>query len=268
MATSSLPRFCSLFFALLVALAGGLSAKPKGSLSDLDIEAAEARMALEKALEENSLLKEQLAISEATAARMSESVALANGEAEVFRRQAGELKLRLEAVGIDGAGGDTSKLEQRLLKAVNDLRLAEEGRRQLTEALLLLSEAVASFVKVAVSPDVEARAALEVQIRKVNELLGNASERIPATSSGTTGTLIDGTVISIKDDLNLIVANVGARQGVQVGMPFQVVRNGHIIGTVRVIDVRDKIAGAAIQNLSSEKERIRVGDRLKVDAQQ
>ncbi len=51
-------------------------------------------------------------------------------------------------------------------------------------------------------------------------------------------------------------------------MPFQVIRGEKLIGTVRVVDVRENIAGAVIQNLSSEKERIKVGDRLKVDARQ
>jgi hypothetical protein len=60
--------------------------------------------------------------------------------------------------------------------------------------------------------------------------------------------------------------NLGNSHGVKVGMPFQVIRAGKIVGSVRVVDVREKIAGAYIQDLSSEKERIKVGDHLKVDA--
>ena len=73
---------------------------------------------------------------------------------------------------------------------------------------------------------------------------------------------------SLKDDLALVVMNLGSKQGVKVGMPFQVIRGEKIVGSVRVVDVRDKIAGAVVQNLSSEKDRIKVGDRLKVDVQQ
>jgi cell shape-determining protein MreC len=75
-------------------------------------------------------------------------------------------------------------------------------------------------------------------------------------------------VISIKEDLALVVANLGSRQGVKVGMPFQVRRGNAVVGTIRVVDVREKIAGAVIQSLSSETQKIEVGDRLKVDAQQ
>lgn len=266
MARPSNIRFYALILALLAAQAGGLTAPPNRSLSDLDLEAAEARVALEKALEENAFLKEQVTLSEARAARMTESIAIANGEAEVFRRQAGELKLRLEALGLAGAGGDSTLIEQRLLRAVSDLRLVDDERKKLKYAMLEFSEAALRFAKVAVSPDAEARAALEAQLRRVNDLL-EAPTLKGLGATPTEASLVNGTVISIKEDLNLIVANVGLRQGVQVGMPFQVLREGHLIGTVRVIDAREKIAGAVIQNLSSEKERIKVGDHLKVDAQ-
>ncbi len=51
-------------------------------------------------------------------------------------------------------------------------------------------------------------------------------------------------------------------------MPFQVLRDNHIIGSVRVVEVREKIAGAIIENLSSEKDHIKVGDHLKIAARQ
>src|SRR4051812_18116537 len=84
--------------ALLGALAGGLNAGPRSSLSDLDIETAEAKLTLEQVILQNTRLKEEmgvlqekLAVGQATAARMTESLALATSEAEIFRRQTGEL---------------------------------------------------------------------------------------------------------------------------------------------------------------------------------
>jgi hypothetical protein len=44
-------------------------------------------------------------------------------------------------------------------------------------------------------------------------------------------------------------------------------RDDRKIATLRVIDVRQKICGAVIQEMDSKKDRIRVGDRLQVDAQ-
>ena len=74
-------------------------------------------------------------------------------------------------------------------------------------------------------------------------------------------------IVSVKEDLALIIANIGIRHGVRLGMPFDVIRDQTVIGTVRIVDVRDKIAGALIQNLS-DRETVKVGDRLKVVAQQ
>lgn len=260
-------RIAMLVFALLAAPAGRIAARPKSSLSESELKAAETTLALEQALAEIDRLKEKLAVADATASRMTESLAVANSEAEVFRRQAGELKLRLEALGVGAASGNDSALEQRLLQAVSNFRLAEDQRQKLAQAAVGLNEAIIAYLATATSPDPAARLRLEAQVRTVNEAMGEA----PATAveaAPALATLTDGQIISIKEELALIVANVGARQGVKVGMPFQIVRGEQIIGSVRIVDVREKVAGAVIQNLSSEKDKVRVGDRLKVAATQ
>jgi hypothetical protein len=78
--------------------------------------------------------------------------------------------------------------------------------------------------------------------------------------------LMDGSVISVKDEWSFVVANLGGKQGVKIGMPMRVMRGDRRIATLRVVDVRQKICGAVIQEMDSEKEKIRVGDRLQVDA--
>jgi hypothetical protein len=79
--------------------------------------------------------------------------------------------------------------------------------------------------------------------------------------------LMDGNVISVKDEWSFVVGNLGEKQGVKIGMPMRVMRDDRKIATLRVVDVRQKICGAVIQEMNSEKEKIRVGDRLQVDAQ-
>ncbi len=49
-------------------------------------------------------------------------------------------------------------------------------------------------------------------------------------------------------------------------MPMRVMRGEQKIATLRVVDVRQRICGAVIQEMVSEKEQIKVGDRLQVDA--
>jgi hypothetical protein len=76
---------------------------------------------------------------------------------------------------------------------------------------------------------------------------------------------MEARVISVKDELALVVANLGRQQGAKIGMPFQVWREGHKIGIVRVVDVREKICGAVIQSLD-QSQKVKVGDTLRVDA--
>jgi hypothetical protein len=78
---------------------------------------------------------------------------------------------------------------------------------------------------------------------------------------------MDATVISVKDEWSLVVGNVGEKQGVKIGMPLRVMRDDRKIATLRVVDVRQKICGAVIEQMDSAKEKIKVGDRLQVDAQ-
>ena len=77
-----------------------------------------------------------------------------------------------------------------------------------------------------------------------------------------------GQLISIKANLSLVVINLGSSSGVKLGMPMQIVRNKQVIGHIRVVDVRDKIAGAVIQDLVSQKETFIIGDRVKVAIEQ
>ena len=248
-------------------LAATLAAQVNGSLSDQNIEFTEAKVTLQSVTEENARLQEQLAISRQQLKSLTESLAIANSEAEVFKRETGELKLRMEALGIDSAGSGKNKLEQRLLKAVSDLKIVQDDKDKLADQLVRLSEAVVRFLKTATSTDPDARMSLEAEMRAVNEALGIPTGQAVEAEQGEPS-LTGAMVISIKEELGLAVANVGSKHGVKIGMPFKVMRNGSQIGLVRVVDVREKISGAVIQEIDSSKNKIKVGDRLQVDARQ
>ncbi len=239
--------------------------RPKSSLPELDIERAELKVTLDKAIEDNRQLRAALAETSGTLSEMRKNLAATNGETEVFRRQALELKKRFEALG-SSATGDTKKIEQRLLTAVSDLQQLEADKKLLSEALVRLSETILRFSRSVTSGDPEARLALEAEMRNANQALGVAPP-LAVDATAVPSTLTDGMVISVKEDLALVVINLGSKQGVKVGMPFQVIREDRTVGTVRVVEVREKLAGAVIQNLSLENDHIKVGDRLRVAAQ-
>jgi hypothetical protein len=213
--------------------------------------------------EDVEALQEQIVLLRSAIKSLTESLAISNSEAETFKRQTADLTLKIEALGIPDVENDQSKVEQRLLAAVRDLRLLKKQFESAINQLVRLTEAVQVLLKSTEGIDAQARMAVETELRKTNEILGAP---LAAKTGPVEATLNDGMVVDVKDDLALIVANIGEKQGVRVGMPFQVWREDKRIGDVRVIDVRNSICGAVIQSLESEKVPVKTGDRLKVDA--
>jgi len=247
-----------------VCSAGTLAAQGNSSLSESKVEKAERGVTDAALLAQNDELREQLAIAQESVRTLTTSLAESNAEAELFRRKFSDLQLRMEALGLESANKDRAKLEQRLLAAVSDLQLAEKERDEFRDQMLRLNETMFRFLKSSQGADPQARMEVETQLRSTNDLVGKASAKLPVSEQPG---LMDASVISVKDEWSFVVGNVGQRQGVKIGMPLRVMRGEHRIGTLRVVDVRQKICGAVIEQMDSAKEKIKVGDRLQVDAQ-
>jgi hypothetical protein len=242
---------------------GELAAGENSSLSESKIENAEHAVRAEKLLEQNEQLQKQLSIEQESVKTLTSSLAESNAEAELFRRKYSDLELRMEALGLASANKDRAKLEQRLLAAVSDLQLAQKDRDEYRDQMLRLNEAMLRYLKTSQGGDAQARMDVETQLRSTNDLV----TRSAAAPDTPPPSLMDGGVISVKDDWSFVVGNLGEKQGVKIGMPMRVMRGDRKIATLRVVDVRQKICGAVIQEMESEKEKIKVGDRLQVDAQ-
>jgi hypothetical protein len=243
-----------------VTLARGLAAEGNSSLSESKIEKADRKVTAAAAPLDVEELRTQLSLARESVKTLTDSLAASNVEAEVYRRKYSDLELRMEALGLEAANKDRAKLEQRLLTAVADLQLLQKERDEFRDQALRLSEAILHLLKTSPGGDAQARMEVETQLRSANELI--AKEQKPEE----TATLMDGSVISVKEEWSLVVGNLGEKQGVKMGMPLRVMRGDKLIATLRVVDVRQKICGAVIQEMGSEKEKVRVGDRLQADA--
>jgi predicted RNase H-like nuclease (RuvC/YqgF family) len=233
------------------------------SLSESKIENAAQPAAAEALLQENEQLQKQLSIAQESLKALTSSLAESNAQAEELRRKYSDLELRMEALGLASANKDKAKLEQRLLAAVSDLQLAQKERNEYRDQMLRLNEAVLCYLRTSQGGDAKARMDLEAQLRSINALITKSASApdVPEPS------LMDGNVISVKEEWSFVVGNLGEKQGVKIGMPMRVMRDDRKIATLRVVDVRQKICGAVIQEMDSKKEQIKVGDRLQVDAQ-
>lgn len=258
-----------------------LAAENNSSLSETKIENAAASQAMvagvspapalnqlppqtmtaEGLLEQNADLRRQLAIDQESVRALTMSLAESNAEAELFRRKFSDLTLRMEALGLESADKDRTKLEQRLLAAVSDLRLAEKERDDFRDQMLRTNEAVLRYLKTSQGGDAQARMDVEAQMRTASQLAGR-----PSNSAGENEpNLMDASIVSVKGEWSFVVGNIGAKQGVKIGLPLRVLRGDKRIATLRVIDVRQRICGAVIEDMVSEKEKIKVGDRLQAD---
>jgi hypothetical protein len=256
-----------IFLAVLgcVTLARGLAAEGNSSLSESKIENAGPRpggVTAATLLAQNEELRRQLSIQQESLKTLTSSLAESNAEAELFRRKYSDLQLRMEALGFESANKDRSKLQQRLLTAVSDLQLVNKERDEFRDQMLRLNESMLRYLKTSEGGDAQARMDVETQLRKANEI-ATGSTAAPAQSAQPS--LLDGSVISVKDEWSFVVGNLGEKQGVKIGMPMRVMRDDKKIATLRVVDVRQRICGAVIQEMDSGKEQIKVGDRLQVE---
>ena len=242
-----------------ITLTRGLAAEGNSSLSESKIEKADTKVTAAAMLLQNEELRTQLSLARESVKTLTDSLAASNVEAEVFRRKYSDLQLRMVALGLESANKDRAKLEQRLLNAVSDLRLMQKEREQYRDQMLRLSEAILHLLKTSTGGDAQARMEVETQLRRSSELATKSQH-----SPEETATLMDGRVISVKEEWSLVVGNIGEKQGVKMGMPMRVMRADKLIATLRVVDVRQRICGAVIQEMDSGK--IKVGDRLQADA--
>ena len=231
-----------------------LTAATAAALLGLPVAAAVAQQSGSEAS-----LREKLVLSEAAIKGLTESLAVANGETEVFRRKSDDLNERIEALGLSASKGDDA-LRIRLLAAVRDLRLLQKENDEAKERLTALTESVMTLLKTSEGIDAKARLRVEESLRAANSLIGR-STKAQGNPAGLTG----GRVIDVKPDLALVVSDLGSRQGVKIGMPFQVWRGDKQIASVRVVDVRDAVSGTIVQSTASPAESVQTGDTLRID---
>jgi hypothetical protein len=262
---STLSKKLSTILILGALSAGKLAAQGNSSLSESKVEDAERGVTDAALLAQNEELRRQLSIAQESVRTLTTSLAESNAEAELFRRKFSDLHLRMEALGLASANKDRAKLEQRLLAAVSDLQIAEKEREVFRDQMLRLNETIVRYLKTSQGADPQARMDVEAQLRSTNDVVARAGAKPSAASEPG---LMDASVISVKDEWSFVVGNVGEKQGMKIGMPLRVMRDDRKIATLRVVDVRQKICGAVIEQMDSAKEKIKVGDRLQVDARQ
>lgn len=225
------------------------------------IELAEARAALQAALELNRDLRAQVRKLEVVNRNLGDSLRVANAEAEDFRKAYADMRLQMEALGLETVTDGRKGLEDRLVKAMGDIRVIEADKAEVSDALIALADAAMRFKESAVGANEAAAAGLDLAIEEADAALGVGLAELEPRKSGT---MHDCKVVSVKKEFGVVVLNVGREAGVRVGMPFALRRVDRPIGKAIVVDARDHICAALIQDLLIDKDSPQVGDKAAI----
>lgn len=200
----------------------------------------ELRVLLEKLGADNTRLKTELEQREAVIKLLTENLAIARTESELFQKKWAEAQLRAQTLGVDFHDPNATQTQRQLVESVRALYLAESERQRVADQLKQLLAVVQTNGDVA------------VEIERTKTLLAATEHAQPGASpvkAGAAGTIQSATVLDVNPVLHLVVLNVGEMQDVRVGMPFVVLRGDRVVAELKVVEVRRRICGALIERL-------------------
>jgi len=225
------------------------------------IEMAEIRAALDASLKKNKELESEIANLKQVNINLRDSLMASNAESEEFRGSYAKMRLQLEALGIEAITDGDKGIQGRLLKAMNDIRLLEEDKMRISEALINLSDKALQIIEESKEgkprPD-ELKVLLGEAVNDADKALGiGEGQEIGAIVKGT---IHEAKIIGVKNDYGMVVFNVGRVGGAKIGMPFRLFRKDRPVGSTIIVDVRDNVSAALIKELNKEEDYPKVGD--------
>lgn len=235
-----------------------------GQGMDAKIELQELQTTLQVANSRIQMLEKQLASLREQNGMLAQATAAANAETSQLRESQEKLRSLLEGLGIGALENSTDQIQERLLSALSDMRLIDGQKKKVSEALVSLAEASLLFARTAESPDAEAKRALEAALAKGDQVL-RAANNLKSDDPSATKSLHEARVVSMKTEAGVAVLDVGSRDGVKPGMPFEIYREDKPVARVLVTDVRRTVSGAVVQELSNPSDSVKVGDLGKVE---
>ncbi len=229
------------------------------------IKLEELKTALHASLSNNERMATEITKLEKVNSNLRSSLMAANAEAVDFRKSYSKMRLQLEAYGIESVTDGQTGIEARLIKAMNDIRILEEEKMGLSEALINLSDGSLKFIKSAEEDTLDTEVIDETRelVDEADKALGIGS--LVVFDKNTKGTIHEAGVIGVKDDYGIVVINVGSNSGAKIGMPFRLFRKDRPLGVSVIVDVRDNVSAALIKNLREGEDYPKVGDLASVD---
>jgi hypothetical protein len=218
----------------------------------------ESRVLVQQLTSDNVHLKAELEQRETIIRLLTEDLAVARTESELFQKRWSEAQLRAQALGVNFGDESAKQAQGQFVESVRALYLVEAERQRLIEQLRRLIGTVQQRGDVT-GELARATALLAVTDRSA---VGETGTVVRAHGS-TDGTLGAATVLDVSQTLRLVVLNIGLLHGARVGMPFVVMRGDRVAAELKVVEVRQRICGALIERTDGTV-MLRVGDIARV----
>jgi hypothetical protein len=210
----------------------------------------ELRVLVEKLTSDNQRLTTELEQRETIIHLLTENLAVARTESELFQKRWSEEQLRAQALGVNFADDSGRQVQRQLVESVRALYLAEAERQQLVTQLQRLLDAV------------QRQADVTGEVERTRALLA-ATDRPaagqPRTAASTDGALDAARVLEVNPNLRLVVLNIGLLQGARIGMPVVILRGDRVVAELKIVEVRRRVCGALIERVE-RKVTLQVGD--------
>ena len=207
------------------------------------------RQALDQISKSYAEAKYQLRDRETAVRALTASIAVARTESDLFQHLWSEAEMRTQTLGANLRETDGVATHRQLVEALRKLYLAESDRVRMVE---LLKRLVAG---------IEANQESAGDLAAAKDFVGVQSARM---TSGTEGASLGAAhVLEVNGHLQIVVLDVGANQGVRVGMPLIILHGNRLVAKLRVVEVRPKVSGALIEKVENNVT-IKAGDTAQV----
>ena len=191
-----------------------------------------------------------------------DELAMAQAETKAYREAWLELKRRDELLGVASLSPEARDSHDKVARLAGELIRSEKARQEVFEKA---KAAVESAVKWAAETDPSKKAAARSDFESAKRtleatMIKNSEPR--AMASGLT----DAQIVAVDRNQQAVVLNLGSLQGAKEGMPFRILRKDQVIGSCRLIEVRE-MTSAGLPEQLSQGIQIEVGDRVAVLAE-
>jgi hypothetical protein len=230
-----------LFF-VAIGLLAAEEAQPPTAAAD------ELRVVVSALTSDNQRLKTELEQRETIIRLLTENLAIARTESELFQKKWSDAQLRAQTLGVNFVDETATQAQRQLVESVRALYLAEAERQRLIEQLQRLLDAI------------QKQGDVSGELVRMKVLLATMEQPSAGqTRNAPEGTLESAVVLDANPNLRLVVLNIGLLQGARVGMPLVVLRGDRVVAELRIVEVRKRICGALIER-TEKKVTLKVGD--------